>query len=78
MERWEDFAGVTYAPYLSSTRSQAVMHSGTQNASNILLELNNLKTHFHTDEGIVRAVDGASLTLKRGQTLGVLGESGCG
>ena len=50
----------------------------TQATNDVLLELNNLKTHFHTDDGIVRAVDGTSLTLKRGQTLGVVGESGCG
>ena len=43
-----------------------------------LLELQNLKTYFHTDDGIVRAVDGVNLTLKRGRTLGIVGESGCG
>lgn len=50
----------------------------SENDSDILLELRNLETHFHTDEGVVRAVDGVDLTLKRGQTLGVVGESGCG
>ncbi|HET8627006.1 MAG TPA: ABC transporter ATP-binding protein [Thermomicrobiales bacterium] len=43
-----------------------------------LLEVRNLKTYFETDEGIVRAVDGVSYTIYRGQTLGVVGESGCG
>ena len=43
-----------------------------------LLEVRNLKTYFFTDEGIVKAVDGVSLDLARGQTLGVVGESGCG
>lgn len=44
----------------------------------ILIELKGLKTHFNLDEGIVRAVDGADLTIKRAGTLGVVGESGCG
>jgi peptide/nickel transport system ATP-binding protein len=44
----------------------------------MLLEVNNLKTYFFLDEGTVRAVDGASLKIKRGKTLGVVGESGCG
>lgn len=43
-----------------------------------LLEVKNLKTYFFLDEGIVKAVDGADLTLSRGGTLGVVGESGCG
>ncbi len=43
-----------------------------------LLEVRELKTYFFTDEGIVKAVDGVSLDLARGQTLGVVGESGCG
>jgi peptide/nickel transport system ATP-binding protein len=43
-----------------------------------LLEISGLKTHFDTDDGTVRAVDGVDLTLDRGETLGVVGESGCG
>ena len=43
-----------------------------------LLEVKELKTHFFTDEGVVKAVDGVNLSLKRGQTLCVVGESGCG
>jgi peptide/nickel transport system ATP-binding protein len=42
------------------------------------LEIRDLKTYFFFDEGIVHAVDGVSLTLDRGKTLGVVGESGCG
>jgi peptide/nickel transport system ATP-binding protein len=42
------------------------------------LEIKDLKTHFFFDEGTVRAVDGVSLTLDHGKTLGVVGESGCG
>jgi len=44
----------------------------------LLLEVRNLKTYFFLDEGTVRAVDGADFTIRRGQTLGVVGESGCG
>jgi len=42
-----------------------------------LLDVRDLKTHFFTDEGVVKAVDGVNLFLKRGQTLCVVGESGC-
>ena len=43
-----------------------------------LLEVNNLKTYFYTRGGVVKAVDDVSFTMKSGQTLGVVGESGCG
>ncbi len=43
-----------------------------------LLEVKDLKVHFPTEDGVVRAVDGVSFTLKPGETLGVVGESGSG
>src|SRR3989440_8659650 len=43
-----------------------------------LLDIRGLKTHFATDDGIVHAVDGVDLTVGRGETVSVVGESGCG
>jgi len=45
---------------------------------NNILEIKGLKTHFFTESGIVRAVDGVDLHVKRGEVLGLVGESGCG
>ncbi|HBW12947.1 MAG TPA: peptide ABC transporter ATP-binding protein [Proteiniclasticum sp.] len=43
-----------------------------------VLEVRNLKTHFFTDKGVVKAVDGVNFDLYEGKTLGIVGESGCG
>ena len=43
-----------------------------------LLEVNNLKTYFFTDDGVVKAVDGVDFSVRRGEVLGLVGESGCG
>jgi oligopeptide/dipeptide ABC transporter ATP-binding protein len=43
-----------------------------------LIDVKGLKTHFFTDNGIVKAVDGVDFTIEPGKTLGVVGESGCG
>jgi peptide/nickel transport system ATP-binding protein len=43
-----------------------------------LLEVNDLKTYFRTDDGIVKAVDGVTFSVEKGKTLGIVGESGCG
>ena len=42
------------------------------------LNVENLKTYFFMEQGIIRAVDGVSFSLRRGETLGIVGESGCG
>ncbi len=44
----------------------------------VILEIRGLRTHFETERGIVRAVDGVDISVKKGSTLGVVGESGCG
>src|SRR5690242_21929550 len=43
-----------------------------------VLEVRNLKTYFFTEEGVVKSVDDVSFSVPKGQTLGLVGESGCG
>ena len=43
-----------------------------------LLDVDNVQTHFKSERGLVRAVDGVSFALERGKTIGIVGESGCG
>jgi oligopeptide/dipeptide ABC transporter ATP-binding protein len=54
------------------------MEKDTGNNGNVLIEVKDLKTYFFLDEGTARAVDGVDMQIMRGQTLGVVGESGCG
>ena len=46
--------------------------------NNVLLEIKDLRVSFPLDEGMVHAVEGVNLTIRRGEVLGVVGESGCG
>lgn len=46
--------------------------------NDVLLDIQDLRTYFHVREGLARAVDGIWLQLRRGETLGLVGESGCG
>ena len=51
---------------------------GRQSSEEPLLEVDDLKTYFFTRDGVVRAVDGVSFSIARGETLAIVGESGCG
>ncbi len=50
----------------------------TAAGTSAILEVRDLRTHFETERGVVKAVDGVGITVGPGQTLGVVGESGCG
>ena len=43
-----------------------------------ILQVKNLKTYFHTEAGLVKAVNDVSFDVEKGKTLGIVGESGCG
>ncbi|MFM7685813.1 MAG: ABC transporter ATP-binding protein, partial [Actinomycetota bacterium] len=58
--------------------STNVTQAGTRDIGEPLLQLSDVRTHFRTPRGLVRAVDGVSLTLDRGRSLGIVGESGSG
>jgi oligopeptide/dipeptide ABC transporter ATP-binding protein len=55
-----------------------VNQPGVPPPDDVLLEVRGLKTHFHVMDGTVPAVDGVDFSLRRGETLGLVGESGCG
>ncbi len=54
------------------------MSPGSKVGTGTILEIRDLHTHFHTPDGVVKAVDGVTYSLDAGETLGVVGESGCG
>ena len=60
------------------TAAPATERKSKLNPSGNLLDVIDLKTYFRTMDGVVKAVDGVDFALKPGQTLGVVGESGCG
>jgi len=47
-------------------------------ANDILLDVRDLRTYFHTLDGVVKAVDGVDFFVRRGEVVGLVGESGCG
>lgn len=49
-----------------------------ESSNDVLLDVRDLRTHFDTDAGVARAVDGISFTIKRGECVALVGESGCG
>jgi peptide/nickel transport system ATP-binding protein len=54
------------------------VQSAHRSTSGSLLEIDDLKTHFFTRDGVVKAVDGVTIEIRPGETVGVVGESGCG
>ena len=50
----------------------------TEQTNTPLIEVNNLKTYFFTEDGVVKAVDGVDFFVNKGEVLGLVGESGCG
>jgi peptide/nickel transport system ATP-binding protein len=60
------------------SRERAADLEAVKAAEAPLLDIRGLKTHFATDDGIVQAVDGVDITVGRGETVCVVGESGCG
>src|SRR5689334_12692457 len=63
---------------MHSTRASRGGCDGMSESSAPLLDVEGLKTYFFTRDGVVRAVDGVSFSVGRGETLAVVGESGCG
>jgi peptide/nickel transport system ATP-binding protein len=62
----------------STIAARATGGDGAKAGTDNLLEVRGLRTHFFTREGTVKAVDGVDFEIKYGQTIGVVGESGCG
>ncbi|BCX03928.1 MAG: ABC transporter ATP-binding protein [Candidatus Roseilinea sp.] len=58
----------------------ATAPTGARNGqlNDLMLDVQGLKTYFYTEDGVVKAVDGVDLYVRRGETLGIVGESGCG
>src|SRR4051812_40006940 len=62
----------------TETMTEPQARPGERAATDYLLEVRDLRTHFHVMDGTVMAVDGVDFAVRRGETLGVVGESGCG
>lgn len=67
---------MTFPEATGASRTERVFPSGP--TSGAMLEVQDLRIHFPTDDGLVKAVDGISFALDRGRTLGIVGESGSG
>jgi peptide/nickel transport system ATP-binding protein len=81
MKEIKKFNAKMYKKYNKEKKMKNVPESyytTTMSDENNILEFNNLQTHFFTDTGTVKAVDGVSFSIPKGATVGVVGESGCG
>ena len=81
MKEIKKFNSKMYKKYNKDKKLKNVPESHytvTMMDENNILEFHNLQTHFFTDTGTVKAVDGVSFDIPRGATVGVVGESGCG
>ncbi len=62
----------------SSAVSASPRAASAAQRDDLMLDIQGLKTYFYTEDGVVKAVDGVDLYVRRGETLGIVGESGCG
>lgn len=65
-------------PQFSTSDPMMTTRASCSTPSDVVLEIRDLQTHFSSDEGVLRAVDGVNLQLKRRSILALVGESGCG
>ena len=81
MKEVKKFNSKMYKKYNKEKKMKNVPESyytTTMSDDNNIIEFNNLQTHFFTDSGTVKAVDGVSFSSPKGATVGIVGESGCG
>ena len=81
MKEVKKFNSKMYKKYNKEKKMKNVPESyytTTMSDDNNIIEFNNLQTHFFTDSGTVKAVDGVSFSIPKGATVGIVGESGCG
>lgn len=81
MKEIKKFNSKMYKKYNKEKKIKNVPESHyltTMSDDNNIIEFNNLQTHFFTDAGTVKAVDGVSFGIPKGSTVGIVGESGCG
>jgi oligopeptide/dipeptide ABC transporter ATP-binding protein len=65
-------------PMVTTAHGRTTAEVTAPQEGDLLLRVQDLRTHFHTENGLVKAVDGVNFAIHRGETLGVVGESGCG